>query len=66
MRMSEILMKRLFQIASIVVIVAGVIMAFLGSTFNDEYEGMFATTGPIILIIGVLLLLTSIFSKRGS
>lgn len=61
--MSELVMKKFFQIASIIVIIAGVIMAFLGSTINDEWEGMYAITGPIILIFGILLLLTSLFSK---
>jgi hypothetical protein len=61
--MSEVAMKKLFQIASIAVIVAGVIMAFLGSTLNDEWEGMYSITGPIILILGILLLLTGFFSK---
>ena len=41
-------------------------MAFLGSTINDEYEGMYFIMGPIVLVLGILFLLTALFSKNAS
>ncbi|TFG31274.1 hypothetical protein EU527_12845 [Candidatus Thorarchaeota archaeon] len=64
--MSAKIMKNLFTLGSFVVIIAGALMAFFGSTINDEWEEMYAITGPIILVVGVLFLLTAIFSKNVS
>lgn len=41
-------------------------MAFLGSTINDEYEGMYFILGPIVLVFGILFLLTALFSKTAA
>ncbi|MBN2230041.1 MAG: hypothetical protein JW779_10685 [Candidatus Thorarchaeota archaeon] len=64
--MSANIVKKLFLISSFIVIIAGAIMAFLGSTINDEYEGMYFIMGPIILVLGILFLLTALFSKEAA
>ncbi|TFG30891.1 hypothetical protein EU527_13800 [Candidatus Thorarchaeota archaeon] len=61
--MSATITKKLFLISSFVVIIAGAIMAFLGTYINDEYEEMYFVMGPVVLIFGILFLLTALFSK---
>jgi hypothetical protein len=59
--MSAVLMKSPFRTGSIVVIVAGALMLFLGD-FTDM-EGMYMIMGPILMVLGILFLVTGIFSK---
>ncbi len=59
--MSALLMKSPFRTGSIIVIVAGAIMFFLGD-FTDM-EGMYMIMGPILMILGILFLVTGNFSK---
>ena len=60
--MSAVIMKKLFLIGSIVVIIAGALMTFLGVQLTD-LEGMYSIMGPIVMIVGILFLLTGIFAK---
>lgn len=59
--MSDVIMKSIFRTGSIVVIVAGALMTFLGE-FSDM-EGMYFIMGPIVMILGIIFLITGIFSK---
>ncbi len=59
--MSDVIMKSIFRTGSIVVIVAGALMTFLGE-FSDM-EGMYMIMGPIVLILGIFFLITGIFLK---
>ncbi|TFH07763.1 MAG: hypothetical protein E4H14_07785 [Candidatus Thorarchaeota archaeon] len=54
-------MKKLFLIASIVVIVTGALMTFVGGAiFETE---MYLIMGPIVLIFGIIFLISGMFSK---
>lgn len=59
--MSALLMKSPFRVGSIVVIIAGAIMLFLGD-FTDV-EGMYMIMGPVLMVLGILFLVTGNFSK---
>jgi len=55
--MSAVITKSFFRTGSIVVIVVGAIMLFLGG------EGMYMIMGSVLMVLGILFLITGIFSK---